>query len=236
VTGVWAVVPAAGSGSRFGGEVPKQYLDVAGQPLIAHALDAVLAHPAVDGAMVALAARDLHWPGWATRVGKPVHTCVGGADRAGSVLAALQALAAHAGGDTLVLVHDAARACVDTRDVDRLIAAARECADGALLAAPVRDTLKRVDDDGRSACTEPRDRLWRAFTPQAARLATLRDALQQALDAGIAITDEAMALEHAGLRPRLVEGREDNIKLTTPSDRALVEFILARRSRTTDMP
>ncbi|WP_133477411.1 2-C-methyl-D-erythritol 4-phosphate cytidylyltransferase [Cognatilysobacter segetis] len=236
MTSIWAVVPAAGAGSRFGGERPKQYVDVAGQPLIAHALDALLAHPAVEGAMVALAADDLQWPGWTARHGKPVRTCIGGGDRASSVLAALEALAADRGDDVLVLVHDAARACLDMHDVDRLIAAARACTDGALLAAPVRDTLKRVDADGRSAGTEPREHLWRAFTPQAARLGTLRDALRAALHDGIAVTDEAMALERAGLRPRLVEGREDNIKLTTPSDLGLVASILARRARTAESP
>ena len=235
MSGIWAVLPAAGSGSRFGGGIPKQYIDVAGQPLIAHALDALLAHPGVDGVMVARAAGDVHWPGWTSRRGRPVHTCIGGADRASSVLNALDALAPHTGDDTLVLVHDAARACLDATDLDALIAAARRCADGALLAAPVRDTLKQAVD-GRSAGTAPRERLWRAFTPQAAPLATLRNALRSALDAGLAITDEAMALEHAGLRPCLVEGREDNIKLTTPADRALVEFILARRPRHPESP
>ena len=236
MTSIWAVIPAAGSGSRFGGDVPKQYLDVAGQPVIAHALDALLAHPAVGGAMVALAPHDAHWPGWTERRGKPVRTCIGGANRAHSVLAALEALAVDRGDDTLVLVHDAARACLDTADVGRLIAAARDGREGALLAAPVRDTLKRVDTDGRSAGTEPREGLWRAFTPQAARLGTLRDALHAAIGDGVAITDEAMALERAGLRPRLVEGREDNIKLTTPADRALVDFILARRARAPESP
>jgi 2-C-methyl-D-erythritol 4-phosphate cytidylyltransferase len=231
VTSIWAVLPAAGSGSRFGGEVPKQYIEVAGRPLIAHALDAVLAHPAVEGAMVALAEDDAHWPGWTTRLGKPVRTCTGGADRARSVLAALAALEPDTGDDVLVLVHDAARACLDSRDVDALIAVAGDAGDGALLAAPVRDTLKRIDAHGCSAGTVSRDGFWRAFTPQAARLHVLRDALRSALDSGLAITDEAMALEHAGLRPHLVEGREDNIKLTTPADRALVEFILARRVR-----
>lgn len=236
MSGTWAVVPAAGSGSRFGGGIPKQYLDVAGQPLIARALDALLAHPAVDGAMVALAADDVHWPGWAARQGKVVRTCTGGADRAHSVLAALDALHVDQSDDVLVLVHDAARPCLDGADLDRLIAAARDSDDGALLAAPVRDTLKRIDRDGRSAGTEAREHLWRAFTPQAARLGVLRDALRRALDAGLAITDEAMALEHAGLRPRLVEGREDNIKLTTPADRALVEFLLARRAGNPESP
>lgn len=230
MTAVWAVVPAAGSGSRFGGDVPKQYLEIAGQSLIAHALDVLLSDPRVRGAMVALDATDTRWPGWTTRNDKPIRTCVGGADRAASVLAALDALAAAVGDDTLVLVHDAARPNLDAADLGRVIDAAFRSDDGALLAAPVRDTLKRIDDDGRSAGTEPRDRLWRAFTPQAARLGVLRDALVAARDAGVVVTDEAMALERVGRRPRLVEGRDDNIKVTTPADGAVVEVLLSRRS------
>ena len=225
MTAIWAVVPAAGSGSRFGGDVPKQYVEVAGRPLIAHALDALLAHPRVDGAMVALAADDARWPGWTSHHAHPVLTCQGAAERALSGPAARDPLRARAGDDALVLVHDAARPNLAAADLDRVIDAALETADGALLAAPVRDTLKRGDGD-RSAGTQPRDGLWRALTPQAARLGVLRDALRRALADGIAVTDEAMALEHAGLRPRLVEGREDNIKVTTPADRALVEYLL----------
>ncbi|HZX80446.1 MAG TPA: 2-C-methyl-D-erythritol 4-phosphate cytidylyltransferase [Lysobacter sp.] len=225
MTAIWAVVPAAGSGSRFGGELPKQYVEVAGRPLIAHALDALLAHPRVEGAMVALAPADARWPGWTSLHGKPVLTCEGAAERAGTVLAALDALRGRAGDDALVLVHDAARPNLRLADLHRLIDVALETPDGALLGAPVRDTLKRVDGD-RSAGTQPRDGLWRALTPQAACLGVLRDALLGALADGIAVTDEAMALEHAGLRPRLVEGREDNIKVTTPADRALVEYLL----------
>lgn len=230
MTAIWAVVPAAGSGSRFGGDIPKQYLEVAGQSLIAHALDALLSHPRVAGAMVALGADDTHWPGWTERRGKPVRTCTGGADRAASVLAALHALEPVAGDDVLVLVHDAARPNLDTGDLDRLIDAALQDGQGALLAAPVRDTLKRIDDDGRSAGTEPRERLWRALTPQAARLDVLREALESARDAGILVTDEAMALERMGHRPRLVEGRDDNIKVTTPADRELVDYLLSSRA------
>ena len=227
----WALVPAAGSGRRFGGEVPKQYLHAAGKPLIEHALDALLAHPRIDGAVVALAEGDPHWPGWTSLHGKPVVTCIGGGERADSVLAALRALPEAVDEDELVLVHDAARPNLRADDIDALIDAATACADGAILAAPVRDTLKRADADVRIAATEPRERLWRALTPQAFR----RDLLLRALDAaqgeGVTVTDEAMAVERLGLHPRLVEGREDNLKVTTPADLALVEFLLqARRS------
>lgn len=224
----WALVPAAGSGRRFGGEVPKQYLQAAGKPLLAHALDALLAHPRIDGAVVALAQDDARWPGWTVLHGKPVVTCSGGGERADSVLAALRALPEGVADDALLLVHDAARPNLHPDDIGKLLDAAAACADGAILAAPVRDTLKRAGDDVRIDATEPRERLWRALTPQAFRRDLLRRALETARADGVAVTDEAMAVERLGLRPRLVEGREDNVKVTTPADLALVEFLLAR--------
>ncbi|GAA5080228.1 2-C-methyl-D-erythritol 4-phosphate cytidylyltransferase [Lysobacter panacisoli] len=226
---IWAVIPAAGRGTRFGGEVPKQYLEVAGQPLIAHALDALLSHPRIAGAMVALSADDTRWPGWSERHGKPVLRCVGGGERADSVLAALRALPSALADDTLVLVHDAARPNLRAQDIDRLIAAASEHAEGAILGAPVRDTLKRADDTRRIAATEPRSALWRAFTPQAFRRDVLTHALEAAARDGVVVTDEAMAVERAGLHPTLVEGREDNLKVTTPADLALADYLLRQR-------
>ncbi|QSX77034.1 2-C-methyl-D-erythritol 4-phosphate cytidylyltransferase [Agrilutibacter solisilvae] len=227
---VWVVVPAAGRGVRFGGDIPKQYLQAAGRPLIEHALRALLAHPRVRGAVVALAPDDARWPGWKMLMDKPVLRCVGGDQRADSVLAALGALPASAGDDTLVLVHDAARPNVHAQDLDALIAAADASGQGALLAAPVRDTLKRADAHGAVAATQPRQGLWRALTPQAARRGLLTRALREARDAGVQVTDEAMALERLGLHPRLVEGREDNLKVTTPADLAVVEFLLQQRT------
>ncbi len=226
----WALLPAAGSGRRFGGEVPKQYLVAAGKPLIKHALEALLSHPCIDGVVVALAVDDVRWPGWTSRHGKPVLTCIGGGERADSVLAALRALPDTVADDDLLLVHDAARPNLRAGDIDNLVDAANACADGAILAAPVRDTLKRADGETRIAATEPRDGLWRALTPQAFRRGLLRRALEGAKAAGIAVTDEAMAVERLGLRPLLVEGREDNLKVTTPADLALAEFLLARRA------
>lgn len=225
---IWALVPAAGSGRRFGGDVPKQYLHAAGKPLIGHALEALLAHPQMDGVVVALAADDPHWPGWTILHGKPVVTCVGGVERADSVLAALHALPDNVAHDALLLVHDAARPNVRGGDVSKLIAAANAQRDGAILAAPVRDTLKASDADHRIEVTVPRAGLWRALTPQAFRRDLLQRALQTAQAAGVMVTDEAMAVERLGLHPVLVEGREDNLKVTTPADLALVEFLLAR--------
>ena len=226
---VWAVVPAAGRGTRFGGEVPKQYLQVGGRPLLAYTLDALLAHPAVAGVVVALAADDPWWPGWSDHAGKPVLTCTGGASRAASVLAAMAALPESVRADDFVLVHDAARPNLAPADLDRLLEQGRADPVGAILAAPVRDTLKRAGDDGGIDRTEPRERLWRALTPQLFRRLQLARALQAAADAGVEVTDEAMALERQGARPLLVEGREDNFKVTTPADLARFGFELARR-------
>jgi len=222
---IWAVLPAAGRGTRFGGEVPKQYLEAAGKPLIAHALDALLSHRRIEGAMVALAADDARWPGWTSLHGKPVLRCVGGGERADSVLAALHALPDDIDEDALILVHDAARPNLRAVDLDRLIETATAHADGAILGAPVRDTLKRADADARIVATAPRSALWRAFTPQAFRRGALTAALERARADGVVVTDEAMAMERMGTHPALVEGREDNLKVTTPADLRLMELL-----------
>lgn len=226
---IWAVVPAAGHGSRFGGEIPKQYLDVAGEPLLGHTLRALLSHPGVAGAVVVLAPADRHWPGWTEREGKPVVTCVGGESRADSVLAGLQALPESVRADEFVLVHDAARPNLDPGDLTQLLERGRSDLVGAILAAPVRDTLKRAGDDGGIDGTEPRERLWRALTPQLFRRLQLGRALEAAREAGVAVTDESMAMERKGARPLLIEGREDNIKITTRADLAYFEFLLSLR-------
>lgn len=226
----WAVVPAAGRGARFGGGIPKQYVDVAGEPLIAHALRALLAHPNVQGAVVVLAEGDVYWPGWREFAGKPVVTCSGGEARADSVLAGLATLPDDVRMDDFVLVHDAARPNLALGDIDQLLERGRNDPVGAILAAPVRDTLKRAGDDGGIDGTEPRERLWRALTPQLFRRLQLTRALESARAAGIGITDESMAMEHQGLRPLLVEGAEDNFKITTPADLARFEFVLSRKT------
>lgn len=233
--GLWVVVPAAGRGTRFGAERPKQYCEVAGHAVIAHTLGVLLAHPSVAGAMVVLAADDGYWTeGAMAHADKPVLTCIGGAERADSVLAGLDALPGTVRADDFVLVHDAARPNLAHADLDRLLDVGRADPVGAILAAPVRDTLKRAGDDGGIDGTEPRERLWRAFTPQLFRRLQLARALRAAAEAGVAITDEAMAMERQGLRPLLVEGREDNFKITTPADLARFEFELARRRRMED--
>ena len=224
---LWCVVPAAGRGARVGGEVPKQYLPIAGKPMLLHTLERLAAHPRIAGLMVVLEAGDARWPKWFNFNDKPVSTTIGGAERADSVLAGLLALRGKVADSQFVLVHDAARPCVRAADVSRLIELGLSVG-GGLLAAPMRDTLKRADAQGRVLATEPREARWRAMTPQLFRIGELVQALESACAAGIAITDEAMAMERAGHKPLLVEGSEDNIKVTTAADFALAEFLLAR--------
>ena len=227
--GLWVIVPAAGRGTRFGGATPKQYLEVAGQPLIAYTLAALLAHPGVEGAMVAISENDADWPGWDSFSGKPILACVGGGTRAQSVLAALHALPVEVKADDFVLVHDAARPNLGLQDLQQLLERGRNDPVGAILAAPVRDTLKRAGDDGGVDGTEPRQRLCRALTPQLFRRLQLSRALEEAAKAGVEVTDESMAMELQGLRPLLIEGSEDNFKVTTPADLSRFEFMLSQR-------
>jgi 2-C-methyl-D-erythritol 4-phosphate cytidylyltransferase len=228
----WAIVPAAGIGRRFGGDIPKQYLNVAGRPLIEHTLRALLRHPGIDAAMVAIAPDDPYWAGWRELEGKPIYTCMGGTERADSVLAALLALPQTVDEDQWVLVHDAARPCVPAMDLTRLIALGQADPVGALLAAPVRDTIKSCDPATMHVKrTEPRETLWRALTPQMFRRGGLTRALRTAIKAGVVVTDEAMAMERLRLKALLVEGSDENIKVTTPADLALVEALLKRKKR-----
>ena len=224
---IWCVIPAAGRGTRVGGDIPKQYLPIAGKPLLLHTLERLAAHPCIAGLMVVLAARDPYWPGIAELRGKPVRVAVGGDERADSVLAGLLALRSLVTDEHFILVHDAARPCIAAGDISRLLDLGIP-AGGALLAAPLRDTLKRADAANCVAATETRETRWRALTPQLFRYGELVSALQSARAAGVAVTDDAMAMERVGHRPLLIEGDESNIKVTTPPDFALAEFLLTR--------
>lgn len=227
----WAVVPAAGRGLRMGGDVPKQYLPLAGRPILQHTVARLAGHPRVRGVVVALAADDARWPGLGFTA-PAVRTVVGGAERVHSVLAALDALAGfpEADGGDWVMVHDAARPCVRPADIEALADRAGAHPVGGLLALPVRDTMKRAGADGAVAETVDRTGLWHALTPQMFRLAALRDALRAALAAGRVPTDEAQAMELAGARPLLVAAHADNIKVTEPQDQALAELYLRRQA------
>jgi len=223
----WAVVPAAGVGRRMGGSVPKQYLALAGRPVIDHTLERLLAHPRIRALVVALGSEDGWWP-TTTFAGDPrVLRAPGGAERCHSVLNALALLDGRADGSDWVLVHDAVRPCLRGSDIDRLLQRLADSPVGGLLGVPVRDTMKRTDAAGAVLATVPREQLWHAYTPQMFRFGLLRDALAVALQQGRRVTDEAAAVELAGHRPLLVEGHADNLKITRPEDLALAAFFLS---------
>lgn len=224
---LWCVLPAAGKGVRAGGDRPKQYQPIGGRPMIEHTLERLAAHPLIAGLVVAIAADDRHFAAMDSVGGKPLVVATGGGERSDSVLAGLLALPPSVGDRDFVLVHDAARPCVRAADIARLVEMAGQ-GEGGLLGAPLRDTLKRADAACHSIDTEPREGRWRAFTPQMFRRGPLVRALRLAGEAGIVVSDEAMAMERLGVAPLLVEGSEDNIKVTTPADFALAEFLLGR--------
>lgn len=223
----FAIVPAAGTGSRMGAARPKQYLPLLGKPLIHHALSVLCAAPEIDTVFVVLSIDDEDWGryDWAPLGPKLVPLFCGGATRADSVLGGLRAIANEAAASDWVLVHDAARPCLAPWHIDRLVHELANDEVGGLLAVPVADTLKRADEDRRVAVTVARDSLWQAQTPQMFRFVMLR----RALEAGSEVTDEASAIEAAGLRPRLVQGDATNLKVTYPLDLHLAEWILNNR-------
>jgi 2-C-methyl-D-erythritol 4-phosphate cytidylyltransferase len=226
---MFALVPAAGSGSRMGGEQPKQYLPLAGQTLIHHSLRALLRAPRIERVFVVLEADDTRWDGheWSAFGERLLPLRCGGATRAESVRNGLAA-APGVTDEDWVLVHDAARPCLPGEALERLIATLARDAVGGLLALRAADTLKRGDADDRVVETVERRHIWQAQTPQMFR----RGPLLRALDrAGAAVTDEASAVEALGLRPRLVEGDPRNIKVTYPRDLALAELILKSLDR-----
>lgn len=215
----WVVIPAAGIGSRMRADRPKQYLQLAGKTILEHTLDCFLDHPQLRGLVLSLAADDPYWPTLPCAADARMQRAEGGAERADSVLFGLlrlQELGAQAGD--WVLVHDAARPNLARSDLDRLLGELADDPVGGLLAVPARDTLKRIGADGRVAETVDRSVIWQAYTPQMFRFAALQNALADALAAGVAVTDEASALEWAGQAPKLVEGRADNLKITRPED------------------
>lgn len=226
----WAIIPAAGVGKRMGANIPKQYLELDGRPVIDHTVERILLHPRIDGVYVALGKDDGWWEDTEFAGHPDLVRVEGGAERCHSVLNALVALAGRAAPDDWVLVHDAARPCVRRRDITRLIDTLADHPVGGLLGMPVRDTMKRTDDTGLVEQTVERENLWHAFTPQMFRLGALHDALERALAAGVVVTDEASAMEWAGQRPLMVEGSPDNLKITRPEDLDLAAYYLSAQA------
>ncbi len=225
-----ALVPAAGSGARFGHATPKQYLPLAGRPLIAHTLAALCAHPRIDGVAIVLSPDDERFDRIAPEAwrGRCDALRCGGRTRAETVLNGLLAMRGRWSEDDWVLVHDAARPCLSRVLLDRLIDTLADDPVGGIAALPLADTVKRADDTGRIAETVPRDGLWAAQTPQMFRLGLLVRALSSSTAAEI--TDEASAVERLGLRPRLVPGDPANLKVTYPDDLRTAERHLLDRA------
>ncbi len=218
------LIPAAGHGARLAGDAPKQYLELAGRPMVAHAAGALLAHPAIDLAFVVVAPDDERWGtyDWSAFGDRLAPLWCGGASRRDSVLNGLIAMANVVDPEDWVLVHDAARPCLARDDLDRLIETVRGDDVGGILAVPLGDTLKRADGADRISATEPRAGLWLAQTPQMFRLGTLL----RAIGAASEVTDEASAVEALGLKPRLVPGSVRNLKVTFPGDAAIAADFL----------
>ncbi|TCP94875.1 2-C-methyl-D-erythritol 4-phosphate cytidylyltransferase [Cricetibacter osteomyelitidis] len=220
-----AIVPAAGIGTRMLVDKPKQYLQLQGKTILEHTLQVLLDYSPIRKIVMAIAENDPFISQLALIHNPKIQLVQGGATRADSVLAGLNTITDHR---AWALVHDAARPCLTHSDLDKLVQIHDE--QGAILATPVIDTIKRATAHNQIQRTEDRSRLWHALTPQFFHAHTLRNALVKGLNQGLTITDEASAMELAGFQPHLIAGRADNIKITRPEDLTLAEFYLSKRT------
>ena len=221
-----AVVPAAGSGRRFGAAIPKQYLLLHGATVLEHSLRLLLGIAQLERIVVAVDPADERWRELAVFADPRIEVVDGGDERCHSVLNGLQRLARTGPTPEWVLVHDVARPCCPATDIERLMTQLERHPVGGLLAVPVSDTVKRVDGARQIVETIDRTWLWRAQTPQLFRHRLLLDALSHCLGLGMNVTDEAQAIEALGWEAQVVEGSQRNIKITRPEDLALAEFFL----------
>ena len=226
---VWAIVPAAGIGSRMQADRPKQYLELEGKTVLEHTLKRLASHDRVEGIIVAVAENDPWWAQLSIESDTAIHVVVGGKERADSVYNALIALEKILDVDPWVLVHDAARPCLRHQDIDQMLATLANHPVGGILGIPVTDTVKRANTDGEITETVERKGLWRASTPQMFRLNTLKKALAMAKEQQLTVTDEASAIALSGLKATMVEGHSDNIKITVPQDLALASLFLKQQ-------
>jgi len=224
-----ALIPAAGAGSRFGNERPKQYMDLLGKPMLAHSIETLSQHPRISAVSVVIAPGDSWFQQFDWNAGgvKLQFHRVGGPSRAESVLRGLKALGEDVGEDDWVLVHDAARPCLSIELIDRLIDEVGDDAIGGLLAVRVADTLKTADDGNRVRATRSRDGMWSAQTPQMFRRSLIERALSEMQSADV--TDESSAVEWLGFQPLLVESSSENLKVTYQADQKLADMILRSR-------
>jgi 2-C-methyl-D-erythritol 4-phosphate cytidylyltransferase len=236
---VWVIVPAAGVGKRMTSDIPKQYLSILGKTIIEHTIERLLEVSYVAGVVVCVARNDDHWKSLTISQHKSVQSVQGGIERMHSVYNALtflqkkelqikelQSKVTDKQENPFVLVHDAVRPCVLKSDIEKLIDELSLDEVGGLLATPAVDTIKKVNDYGRVVETLPRENCWRAQTPQMFRLNLLQKSIELLLGSGEIANDESEAMEIAGYPAKVIEGSQENIKLTLPSDLALIESIL----------
>jgi len=229
---VHALVPAAGRGTRYGGDALKQYLPIRGKAVLAHAISAFQFHPLIYHTTVVLAEDDKLFQSAVGKLAAVVDTVAGGDTRAMSVRNGLQSILDNYPEDEWVLVHDGARPCLSAQCLDRLLEQGLDSPDGAILALPVVDTLKCSGEAQEITCTQNRKGLWAAQTPQLFKVEALAAAIDAAVREGRELTDEASAMEFIGAKPRLVMGSAANIKITHPSDLPIAEALLARKEVT----
>lgn len=222
----WAIIPAAGTGVRIKADKPKQYITIAGQTLLERVVNLFSAHPQIEKVVVVLHAKDHWWPELKLLHAEKVLTAIGGKERVHSVLLGLDFLKDFADPNDFVLVHDAARPCLQSSDISRLLAELKDHPVGGLLGLPVVDTLKEVDADGFVEKTVSRDHLWHAQTPQCIRYGILKSSIEKALLHNGIVTDESSAVEQAGYKPKMIAGDRNNMKITYPEDVAFAEKIL----------
>ena len=228
---IWALIPAAGYGARFGSDVPKQYLNLAGKTVIEHSIERIGSVSGILGIVVVLAPGDTLFQRICSASfddSKMIYA-IGGVDRASSVLNGLQSLSGLALEEDWVLVHDSVRPCVRMSDITRLISSVADDSIGGLLGCPMADTLKHVGPSNRVSSTINRSGLWAAFTPQLFRYGRLRYAMEFGEKGGF--TDESSALEVLGYQPTVVMGSSDNLKITHKCDLALANDILSAQEK-----
>ncbi len=229
-TKYWVVIPAAGVGTRMDADIPKQYIPVYGKTILEHTLDCFLQREDINSIVVAIAENDKHWSSLSVSSDPRVITTQGGAERYQSVLNGLKVLSGRASENDWVMVHDAARPCLHQSAIDRLMVELDSHPVGGILALQCADTMKRANAENEIEGTVERENLWRAQTPQMFRYKKLLLSLETALENNMRVTDEAMAIELAGLKPKLIDGHQENIKITKNDDLSNAENYLKMMS------
>lgn len=222
----WVIIPAAGVGKRMSVDKPKQYISVKDKTILEHTINCFIDREEITAVVVVISKEDEYWPGLDVARHDKIITAAGGVERYHSVANGLQVLQDKAEEHDWVLVHDAARPCLNQSAIDRLIIELRSHGVGGILALPCRDTMKRANSSGEIVETVERESLWRAQTPQMFRYGKLHAAIEKILSDDIVVTDEAMAMELLGYRPMLVQGHQENIKVTRKDDLQYLELFL----------